>query len=101
MNIEDKLKESRLNSVIRQMFFGEKGTCDSINFTEDYYKFLDEVIEYDDELRNKLALMPKLFEAYRKASDAISKLNRESEIIHYTEGFKLGVLLGMELTHDF
>jgi len=80
------------------MLYGEKGNLESIQATDEYYQILNEVVLHDDKLRERLLSLPELSALYRKASENIDKLSRESEVTHYAEGFKLGILVGLELT---
>jgi len=89
-----------MKSIIRHILYGKKGTLDSVRSTKEHDIYLDKVIEHDDELRAKLESNPELLTLYRKVNDSISKLNHESAAAHFAEGFKLGVLLGLELAQD-
>ena len=86
-----------MKSIIKQMFYGKKGNCDNIKPTKRYKKLLEIAIACEDDLKAKLNSSPKLLELYLKAIDAVEILNEETVTAHYIEGFKLGVLLGLEL----
>jgi len=87
-----------MKSTIRRLYLGIN--ADSIKYTKKYDKLLDKAIESDNVLRAKLSLTSGLLELYEKANNAIELLNEETAAMHFTESFKIGVLLGLELTHE-
>jgi len=89
-----------MKSVIRQMFLEEKGSCQSINPSENYNETRNEIIEYENKFKEWIKSNQELFELYSKISDTTTTLISETETTHYVEGFKLGILLGLELLKD-
>jgi len=89
-----------MNSIIRQIFLGEKGNCDNIKYHKKYYDTLDKAIICEKEFQAKIESNHELSKLYLKVSDTSNENNSESIIAHFAEGFKLGVLLGIELFSD-
>ncbi|MCL2375239.1 MAG: hypothetical protein FWC82_01785 [Firmicutes bacterium] len=89
-----------MKSTIKQMFLGEKGNYDNVKFTEEYDAFLDKTVALEQEFKVKFESNPEIFKFYLKISNAVEKLNAEVTTANYVEGFKLGVLLGLELSRD-
>lgn len=84
-------------SAIMQMYKKERGHCDRIPQSERYKKCLDEVIKRDDEMRGALEKYPKLLELYQKATEALWDLDVVYGDDHYYEGFRFGVLMGLDI----
>ncbi|MBR2441682.1 MAG: hypothetical protein IKB20_01220 [Clostridia bacterium] len=84
-------------SAIRDMYEMRKGNYDSILQSEEYQKSLDEVIKCDDEMRKALKKNPKLLALYQKATSALDTLCVVGADDHYIEGFKFGVLMGLDI----
>lgn len=90
----------KTKSAIRQMFNSEKGTFESVYMTAEHQKLLSEVVNFDDELRAKLSTKPELLKLYTKTNDTIEAMHCESEENHYVEGFKFGLLMGLEIATE-
>lgn len=84
-------------SAIRDMYEMVKGHYDSVAQTEEYRKCLDEVIKYDDEMREALRDNSKLLELYKKTTGALDELHLVCADDHYIEGFRFGVLMGLDI----
>ena len=83
-------------SAIMQMHYCERGSYEDVPCSNEYFKLLDEYVKNDSEIRVKLSEFPNLLELYKKANDSLEILNCESEDNHYLEGFKFGLLMGLE-----
>lgn len=83
-------------SAVMQMYYGEKGNFESvkgspcegelITVIEDNYKLLYDKIKSNDELLN-------LFNAYKNGLENLQIFETEK---YYAEGFKFGLLMGVE-----
>jgi len=89
-----------MKSTIRQMFFGERGNCNAVKPSKEYKEILSELIINEHKLKKRLQTTPAVFKLYRKISDIVSRLSCESETTNFVEGFRFGVLLGIELVQD-
>jgi len=87
-------------SPIRQMLYGQRRQMQTIKTTEEYHKITEKLVENDDALREKLAGLPELLELYGKVKDSLGELNLEEAAAHYAEGFKFGLLIGLETAGD-
>lgn len=83
-----------MKSIIKQIFYGNKGHYETIKLTEKYKKMLNKVIIYDEKLRR--GLTNKQLHLYQQTNDAIEELHNVSIDNHFVEGFKLGLLIGIE-----
>ena len=61
---------------------------------------MDEYLKHDDEIRSKLSEFPDLLKLYEKATDSLELLNCEAEDNYYLEGFRFGVLMGLDIAED-
>ena len=82
------------------MLYGKKGNCDTIKLTEDYSKLLDEVIKNEEQLSAKFSGNPELLALFRKHDDLLDHFRSETAIAHYIEGYKFGVLMGIEIAEQ-
>lgn len=87
-------------SAIMQMHYHERGSYEDVPCSNEYFKLLDEYVKNDSEIRAKLSNFPDLLELYKKANDSFEILNFEDEDNHYLEGFRLGVLMGLDIAGD-
>ena len=87
-------------SPIMQMYYGRRGSYEKIPCSKEYFKLLEKVIENDDELREKLSAYPELLKLYKKTNESIEALHCESADNHFAEGFKFGVLMGLDIAGD-
>ncbi len=84
-------------SAIRDMYEKRRGHYESVPHGEEYDKCLEELVKCDDEMREALKENPKLLQLYKKTTDALDALSIVCEDEHYIEGFKFGVLMGLDI----
>lgn len=85
-------------SVIQDIFHGVRGGMETMYPSKEDIKCLDTLSDTYDEMLSKLS--PELCELQQRFIEALEK-NHLSEIdFFYTEGFKLGVLLGIECMEE-
>ncbi|MDR1092620.1 MAG: hypothetical protein LBL66_00555 [Clostridiales bacterium] len=89
-----------MKSAILQMYYGERGQNDMIQSTEAHRKLGNEVVRYEEELNGKLAAYPELLGLFKKICNAAWRLNGEDVSLHFAEGFKFGLLMGLEVAGD-
>ena len=96
-----KKRPSNDKSAIIKMFYGERGHYELINcHTPEYDRLLDELVENDDELIKRLKDNPELAKMYEKTKDLIEMKCCDTLAVHYAEGFKFGLLIGMEVAES-
>lgn len=84
------------NSAIMQMFYGKRGNADSIGCTPEYIRLIDAVDNAYDCLCEKLEPKTELWELFLKYKDALEEMHACEVDDHYSEGFKFGLLIGVE-----
>ena len=90
----------KMESAIRQMFFGNVGQKRLTKTTAEESELLKEVVRHETILREKLVDLPELLNLYDELSDSLDTLHSEELIEHYVEGFKFGLLVGLEIKYD-
>ena len=86
-----------MESVILQMFNKERGHYESVPLNEAYQEQADKLAALEEELREKLKGNPDLVALYEKVSEAFFAVASAVGDSHYVEGFKFGVLMGLEI----
>lgn len=82
-------------SIIEQIYNGERGFFETIKASEEYIKILDKVDGAYKQLNEQLnEEQKKLFADFIALTH---ELESESILTHYKEGFKIGLLMGMEV----
>ena len=83
-----------MQSVIAEMFFGERGYANVIKDNDGYKKALEEVILLIEKI--KKGLNEAQIKELSELNDAFGRLDAEISLIHYIEGFKAGLLTAVE-----
>jgi len=81
-------------STIKDIFSGLKGNKESMSIPKEVIKNLSEICKFYDELKEKLS--PELLEPHQKYVGALEKNWCDEVDFYFTEGFKLGLLAGIE-----
>lgn len=84
-------------SAIQDMYCGRRGTSEYIKHSQRYQELLTEYIEATEELERELKKFPKLLALYEKAEELNGEMQAESVNMHYCEGFRFGVLMGLDI----
>lgn len=84
-------------SAIKDMLDGKKGLRGSIGLTATERELFLEIARYNYIIEKSLAVLPSILELYRKFHSLFEHFNIESTNKYYAEGFKFGLLLGMEV----
>lgn len=64
----------------------------------EYEKYLNRLVEHDDKMREELKNLPELLKHYIKTIEACEATHYEEVITRYADGFRLGVLLGLDIS---
>ncbi len=92
----------KLKTPIMKMFYGELINPDSVTVnTKEYKAFLDKLIKSDEEIRKLLKEDDVLYILYKKAMDSLGGMMSEEVAIYYAEGFRAGILLGLDVAGYF
>lgn len=86
-----------MKSIIKEMINGRRGQIDMIRVPDN--ERLTEEIQ-DTHVRLKEELNPELFTVFKKHVDALYINFSEEADFYFSEGFKLGLLLGIECMED-
>ena len=79
------------------MFYLERGNCENIKLSKEYEKILKEITELDENFINAIEKDSKLLEMYKEVSNKQDELCLEDCYLHYAEGFRFGVLMGLDI----
>lgn len=81
-------------SIIEEIFMNNESLCEQIKLTEEYKKRFDEAYDFYEQLCALLSdEQNKILENFVEAKMGESA---EGELIHFKEGFKVGLRLAME-----
>ena len=81
-------------SAIKDIFHGFKGHMETMKIPESSRNNLTSVCNFYDELKGKLS--PELLKLHQKFVDALENNWSEAVDFYFVEGFKLGLLIGVE-----
>ena len=92
----------KLKTPIMQMYYGEliNPDCVAVN-TKEHEGFLDELIKTDEEIQKLLKKDDTVYTLYKKAMDSLGGMMSEEIAVYYAEGFRAGILLGMDIAGYF
>lgn len=83
-------------SAVLQMFYGENGKADNLTYPPEEDALLDKVDKYYVLMCEKLKPQPELFELFEKFRESLEDLRSFEADNCYAEGFKFGLLIGVE-----
>lgn len=84
-------------SAIKEMFYGNRGNCESINVSNEENTILTKVVERENEFLNLIKNDNKLIEIYHKLSAEIGEMSALHSASAYEEGFKFGFLMALDI----
>lgn len=83
-----------MKSIIKESYYGNVGNGELMNVMKNFDKLAGAVCEADDKLR--ATLNEEQLALYEKFIDAVETRNADEVANHYTVGFKLGLMTGIE-----
>ena len=86
----------KVKSVIRQMFYAQRGDCEHVKSSHEYIELIGIVDELYDKLCEKIKTTPEIWELFLKYKDSLENAHIEQIDNFYEEGFKFGLLMGIE-----
>ncbi len=87
-------------SAIMQMFYGERGSFDCIKHSREYFDINDEVLQVESKINKYFKKDPNALELFKKYDEVVTKLDCKSCDDHFLEGFRFGVLLGIDVLNE-
>lgn len=82
------------NSIIKDVFYGERGQFDTIEESKEYWAAMEQAAKISGELEEGLSEKQK--ELFKKLEQAEMDIESEAALTFFTEGFKIGLLIGFE-----
>ena len=80
------------------MLYAESGVREKIKPTQEYWEIEKKLSKKEKEFEEELKKIPELLNLYWKAREESYLLFAESEDTHFTEGFKFGLRMGLEIS---
>lgn len=79
------------------MLYGKRGNCQLIEYTAEYEQVRQKYYETEETFAAKLKELPEIEDLYRNVLDQYIAVNSEMQDIFYSEGFRFGVLIGLDV----
>ncbi len=86
-----------MKSIIKEIFYGERGSLEYFKPNEEYLKILEKINKLYNEIESGLTDGQK--EVFEKFCELQDDLDVESADTHFIEGVKIGILLGIEASN--
>ena len=85
-------------SAIVQMYYGLRGQVDSLRNSQEETMILEKIIIQEEAFRKMLT--PEQLKAYEKTKSLFDDLSAEESDCCFVEGFRFGVLMGMDILKE-
>ncbi len=89
-----------MKSAIEQMCYGLRGTYESVKVTKRYTSIMGKVCDADEALTKLLKAGSEEDRLYRQFKEHIDEAACEECESYYKEGFRFGVLLGLDIAEE-
>lgn len=89
-----------MKSAIEQMRYGLRGTYESVKVTKRYTSIMGKVCDADEALTKLLKAGSEEDRLYRQFKEHIDEAAFEECESYYKEGFRFGVLLGLDIAEE-
>lgn len=83
-------------SAILQIFYGQRGDSEKVKCAPEYDEYLNRANDYNIKLCEKLKDMPEVLELFTQFNDWTDRAYALEVDAYYLEGFKFGLLIGVE-----
>ena len=83
-------------SAILQMFYGERGDGEKLKCSAEYREYLHKAGEYGQKLYEKIKDNQEILELFKQYDEWTDKAYAVEIDAYYQEGFKFGLLIGVE-----
>lgn len=84
-------------SMIMEMFNGNRGRYDQIPMADEYWGLMNAAEEQESEFLAALGKRKELIELFQKTKNRIEDMWANECDSYFCEGFRFGVLLGMDI----
>ncbi len=84
-------------SAIEQMYEGERGLGDLIPLSEEYKKHFGRFLDCYEKFVPKIKYNEELSKLFEEIMNASDEAHCEGVFMHYREGFRFGVLMGLDI----
>lgn len=84
-------------SALKDMYYGNRGGHDNFKIKNEEVLILDVIAECEELLLKKLVQKPEIMEVYKRLDKAIGELACIENEHYYTEGFRFGFLMAMDI----
>ena len=89
-----------MKSAIEQMCSGLRGTYESVQPTDKQSEIMSKVCEADTKLTEMLKDDKEATELFNQFKEAIDEANSEECETFYKEGFRFGILMGIDIVNE-
>ena len=87
---------NKQKTAIMQMFYGERGDSEKIKYSNECKECRNKSYEYYEKLCEKFKDDAEVLELFEKFIDWTERANVEEIDVNFAEGFKFGLLIGIE-----
>lgn len=87
---------NKQKTAIMQMFYGERGDSEKIIYSDECKECRNKSYEYYEKLCEKFKDDAEVLELFEKFIDWTERANVEEIDVNFAEGFKFGLLIGIE-----
>ncbi len=87
-------------TALEQMYYGERGQYDSVRASTEYSRLVEIASNLEKEFLEKLNNNKELIKLHKKIIDAYEDASCEEVKNNYFEGFKFGLLMGIDVTRS-
>lgn len=84
-----------MKSIIEEIFYGDKGYWESIKSSAKYEEVNAELSCLCDNFCKELS--EEQIIKFKEIEDKFCQSEMEADLVHYKEGIKIGILLGLEV----
>lgn len=85
------------NEIIRKTGICDSGILSDMTMSDEYKRLNSIVCDNYAEFKEMIEDYPNIVESFKKLEIAENELETEELEIYYSEGFRLGVLLGLDI----
>lgn len=87
-------------SAIQQMILGHRGNIESVKYGKEHNKVFDKFCNKYEEFTQKYSDNPEIITLFNEVCDAADKEQAFAEEDLYIEGFRFGVLIGIDIMSE-
>ncbi len=84
-------------SAIKEMFYGNRGNCESIRLSEEESNVLLKVVESEEKFLKLIENDDNITDLYSKLNAQIGEMSALNSANAYEEGFRFGFLMALDI----